>query len=183
MAQRYPSEANLPVGGEISNTMLYGILSETRRELYERLDRHAERTDGAVSDIHSGINDIKVMLADGQEKFGRLDERIKGETTNREGLTRRVSDLESDVSKLPRALLNGSGKTKEESGANRMKIEKDLRVKIVNAIIIAAAAVLGTAFGGWVVKGLALSTIADQRSSTTRPEPDPAPPATPPSHP
>ncbi len=127
--------------------MLYGIMAETRREMYERLDRHAEKTDKAVSDIHSGISDIKEMLADGQEKFGRVDERLKTEKDEREKLTRRVDDVESDVSKIPKP---GTSKTKDDSGANRTKPPTDLRIRMVNAFILAAVGAAGTAVGIWL---------------------------------
>ncbi len=173
-AQRYPSEPSIPAGGDISNAVLYGIVVETRREVYDRLDKQAEHSADAISDVHSGINDIKEMLADGQEKFGRLDERIKGEAAGREVLTRRVDDLESDVNKIPRP--TGS-KPRDESGANRLKTEKstDFRIKLFNAVVLAAAAVIGTAIGGYIVKCLTLSMLADQQAALQQHPPSASP--------
>ncbi len=142
--QRYPSDPGIHAG-EISNTTLYGIITETRREVYERLDRQAERTDAAVSDINSGINDIKELLADGQEKFGRFDERIKSESAARTDLTHRVDDLESDVQRACKPTTK-----KDDSGANRLKIEKDMRVRIFNTLVLAAAAAAGATFWAWL---------------------------------
>jgi hypothetical protein len=146
MASRYPSNPELPPA-DISPAILYGMMAETRRDVYQRLDIMSE-------EMRRGVGEIKEILSDGREVFGRHDERIHS-------VERKIDDLESDVQKIPR------GKIGDESsrGNKVIKSEKDIRIKIVNTLILAAVGAIGTLIGGYIVKTLTATLLAEQREA------------------
>lgn len=156
---KYPSNPEIPIH-DPNVAMLYGMITETRRDLLERIDYTGEEN-------RRGVAEIKQLLSDGKETFGRHDERLKNTENGINTLGRRIDDVESDVQKAVRnpSGLNRSLKQPDESSGARNAVNKDLRVKLFNTLVIAAVAAVGSGIGALILNRL--STPPPQTTSST----------------
>jgi hypothetical protein len=147
----------------------------TMENLSATVQRQVDSLGSKMDTIEHGIDVIKEGMADGRVRFEKQDGDIRLVKTRVVDVERRVSAVESGVREAVRLPAKAEALSpKNADGTDR--VEKDIRVKVVNALIIALAASIGGGLGAMIWSKIqSPPTVTVNATSSAAP--------TPPNHP
>ncbi len=115
--------------------------------LSSSVQHQVNRLGSKMDKIEQGIDAIKGGMADGRVRFEKQDGDIRIVETRVDHVERRVDDMESGVREAHRSAAASSDALRPKNADGTDRVEKDIRVKAVNALILAAVAAVGAGLG------------------------------------